>query len=82
MSGQIPDMLVVLLVLGAVLGPALARPGRPGLKIIGGSEPAPGQWPWQGSLHLLLDNFGHYCGCTLVSSTWLTTAAHCVPYAP
>jgi len=43
--------------------------------IIGGRDvDYPGKYPWQGSLQI---NGGHVCGCSLISKTWVITAAHC-----
>merc|ERR1711976_413752 len=44
--------------------------------IIGGDDvDRAGKYPWQGSLQLL---GSHSCGCSLVSSNYVITAAHCV----
>nr|XP_039250220.1 mucin-5AC-like [Styela clava] len=50
-------------------------------RIVGGSEAAPGAWPWQAMLveyYQDLDEFGFVCGGTLIKSQWVLTAAHCI----
>ncbi len=42
-------------------------------KVIGGSDAAVGQFPWQ--VYIADDNKS--CGATLISNQWLVTAAHC-----
>ncbi|XP_012864457.1 PREDICTED: transmembrane protease serine 11G-like [Dipodomys ordii] len=45
-----------------------------GNKIAGGQNAEEGEWPWQASLQ---QNHIHRCGATLISNSWLVTAAHC-----
>ncbi|XP_047713573.1 transmembrane protease serine 11C-like [Prionailurus viverrinus] len=45
-----------------------------GNKIAGGKDAQEGEWPWQASLQ---QNSIHRCGATLISNSWLVTAAHC-----
>ncbi|KAF2352747.1 Serine proteases trypsin domain [Trinorchestia longiramus] len=43
-------------------------------RIVGGSNSAPGAWPWQAALY----KQGEYqCGASLISGTWLISAGHC-----
>ncbi|NXL85859.1 TM11E protease, partial [Alectura lathami] len=43
-------------------------------RITGGQRSQDGEWPWQASIQL---DGTHYCGASVISSTWLVTAAHC-----
>ena len=63
---------------------AIARDARnEAWKIVGGQEAAKGSVPWQVSLGVarIADPArAHFCGGTIVSPTWIVTAAHCVTW--
>ena len=48
-------------------------------KIVGGSNAAVGQYPWQVYIQSEAPNSNKFyaCGATLISNQWLVTAAHC-----
>ncbi|XP_077999538.1 plasminogen-like isoform X2 [Glandiceps talaboti] len=47
----------------------------PFLRIVGGDQAEPGEWPWQ--IALRLKGSGHYCGGTVINEYYVVTAAHC-----
>uniref|UniRef100_A0A673AQT2 Chymotrypsin-like elastase family member 2A n=1 Tax=Sphaeramia orbicularis TaxID=375764 RepID=A0A673AQT2_9TELE len=51
------------------------------IRVVSGEDVRPHSWPWQISVQS--DSSGrwrHVCGGTLISSTWVLTAAHCIKY--
>ncbi|KAK7904238.1 hypothetical protein WMY93_016845 [Mugilogobius chulae] len=46
----------------------------PATRIVGGTEAVIGAWPWQVSLQI---RGKHICGGSIISSSWILSAAHC-----
>jgi len=47
-------------------------------RIVGGVQALAHSWPWQGSVRYRGHNWRHWCGCSVISSQWVITAAHCM----
>uniref|UniRef100_A0AAY4B8U7 pancreatic elastase II n=1 Tax=Denticeps clupeoides TaxID=299321 RepID=A0AAY4B8U7_9TELE len=49
-------------------------------RVVGGDDVRPHSWPWQVSLQYRgsSGSYHHTCGGTLISNTWVLTAAHCI----
>ncbi|XP_055627229.1 chymotrypsin-2-like [Toxorhynchites rutilus septentrionalis] len=60
-------------VLGNVLPPNRTNEGEE--RIVGGSNAAPGQFPYQASLRSAFNV--HFCGGSIISSRYVLSAAHC-----
>jgi uncharacterized repeat protein (TIGR01451 family) len=50
--------------------------------IVGGGPAAPGEFPWQAALLDASNGLWWGCGGSLISPTWVATAAHCVTSGP
>ncbi|XP_030381462.1 chymotrypsin-1 [Scaptodrosophila lebanonensis] len=64
--------LVLLLLIACLLHPSQ---GLPNGRILGGEDASSGQFPWAASLRV---KNVHTCVATIISETYLLTAAHCV----
>jgi len=48
-------------------------------RVVGGEVASPNSWPWQISLQYKSGSrYYHTCGGTLITTSWVMTAAHCV----
>jgi len=73
-------LLVAALVHGdeIVCGEPEISPKLPGQKILNGEEATPHSFPWQVSITGALNyDADHYCGASILSPSWVLTAAHC-----
>jgi len=55
-------------------------------RIVGGRPSAAHTWPWQAYIHICGKWYGqiecNICGGSIISPTWMVSAAHCVPEGP
>ena len=47
-------------------------------RIVGGTTASKGSWPWQIVMEIWIDGQSFMCGGTLLTSSCILTAAHCV----
>ncbi|XP_038062005.1 mannan-binding lectin serine protease 1-like [Patiria miniata] len=66
----------------AICGESRTPPRNPPRRrIVGGREARKNSWPWAARISIRAPNFGIdgiQCGGSLISETWVLTAAHCV----
>ncbi|NXK56715.1 CTRC protein, partial [Chauna torquata] len=56
-----------------------AVPPQLGARVVGGEDAVAHSWPWQISLQYSRNGgWSHTCGGTLISPSWVLTAAHCI----
>lgn len=62
-----------------VLEKPVSRPPLSG-RIVGGTDAADGQAPYQCSIQRQGRIGRNICGCAIISNKWILTAAHCIQY--
>ncbi|EDL81020.1 rCG31213, isoform CRA_b [Rattus norvegicus] len=56
-----------------------AFPPNLSTRVVGGEDAVPNSWPWQVSLQYLKDDtWRHTCGGSLITTSHVLTAAHCI----
>ncbi len=69
---------LIMILLTAFIFSYLATPvmadNNPETRIVGGNTADPGEYPFVVSLQ---DSMGHFCGASVISPTYVMTAAHC-----
>ncbi len=70
--------LILLAIAGLVISAALLAGGRPAGAIVNGSAVSISDAPWQVSLQY--QDYGYFCGGSILDDTTVVTAAHCVDW--